>query len=123
MVGGIGAQDFNIRGLGAQRPTGQIQTPPPVDDDAAFNFLESWTSSATPDTGGGQLSLDKMLKLQSSGGSEVPQAVATQPPVEKTDDHVAREIEFLVKTNRNVFKAHSGALGSEGMGDGWNLSH
>ena len=123
MVGGIGAQDFNIRGTGALRPNGQLHTPPPVDDDAAFNFLESWTSSSTaPDTSN-QLSLDKMLQLQSGGGSAVPQTVAELPPKEKNDDHVAREIEFLVKTNRNVFKAHSGALGSEGMGDGWNLSH
>ncbi len=118
MVGGIGGQGFNIPGVGATRPTGQIQTPAaPVDDDAAFNFLESWTSNSTEKS---QLSLNDMLKLQSSGGSTVPQTVA-EPPA-KSEEHLTREIEFLVKTNRNVFQAH-GSLGSAGISDGWNLSH
>ncbi len=118
-MNGIGGQGFNIPGIGATRPAGPIHTPPPVDDDAAFNFLESWTSSAAPQQG--QLSLNDMLKLQSSGGSEVPQTVVEKPP-EKSEEHLTREIEFLVKTNRNVFQAH-GALGSAGIADGWNLSH
>lgn len=118
MMNGIGTQGFNVPGVGATRQTGPIHTPPPpVDDDAAFNFLESWTSNSTEK---GQLSLNDMLKLQSSGGSEVPQTVA-EPPA-KTEDHLTREIEFLVKTNRNVFQAH-GSLGSAGISDGWNLSH
>lgn len=119
MVGGIGGQGFNVPNIGVTRPTGQIHTPPPVDDDAAFNFLESWTSNSTPE---GTLSLDKMLQLQSSGGSAVPQTVAELPPPEKTEENLTREIEFLVKTNRNVFQAH-GSLGSAGISDGWNLAH
>ncbi|MBN9418799.1 MAG: hypothetical protein J0I12_25330 [Candidatus Eremiobacteraeota bacterium] len=118
MINGIGGQGFSIPGVGATRPTGPIHTPPPVDDDAAFNFLESWTSSPSEK---GQLSLNDMLKLQSSGGSEVPQTVMEKPP-EKTEENLTREIEFLVKTNRNVFQAH-GSLGSAGISDGWNLSH
>lgn len=119
MMNGIGTQGFNMPGVGATRPTGNIHTPPPVDDDAAFSFLESWTSNSTEK---GQLSLNDMLKLQSSGGSAVPQAVAEARPPEKTEEHLTREIEFLVKTNRNVFQAH-GSLGSAGISDGWNLSH
>lgn len=117
MVGGIGGQGFNIQGVGATRPSLPTHTPPPVDDDAAFNFLESWTSNSTEK---GQLSLNDMLKLQSSGGSAVPQTVA-EPAPEKSEEHLTREIEFLVKTNRNVFQAH-GSLGSAGISDGWNLS-
>ena len=118
MVGGIGGQGFHIQGVGATRPSSPAPTPPPIDDDAAFNFLESWTSKPSAD---GSLSLSKMLELQSSGGSAVPQTVAELPPPEKTEEHLTREIEFLVKTNRNVFQAH-GALGSAGIADGWNLS-
>lgn len=120
MISGFGGQDFNVRGLG---PTNNARVQTPVqheDDDAAFRFLESWSSS--PDSSG-QLSLDKMLQLQHSGGSEVPQKVVTEPKPQLTgDDEAAAQIEFLIKSNRKTFQAH-GALGSAGISDGWNLAH
>ncbi|MFN8610003.1 MAG: hypothetical protein U0931_20850 [Vulcanimicrobiota bacterium] len=123
MISGLGGQDFNIRGVGG---VGNVRSNAPVqpaqveDDDAAFRFLESWSSS--PDSSG-QLSLDKMLQLQSTSGSEVPQKVVTEPkPLPTTDDDAAAQIEFLVKSNRKTFQAH-GALGSAGLSDGWTLAH
>jgi hypothetical protein len=121
MIQGLGGQDYNIRGVGN---VANLRSNAPVqqeDDDAAFRFLESWSSS--PDSGGA-LSLDKMLQLQQVGGSSVPQTVVTEQPKPeaKSDDQAAAEIEFLIKTNRKTFQAH-GALGSAGIADGWNLSH
>ncbi|MBS2036809.1 hypothetical protein JST97_17595 [bacterium] len=123
MISGMGGQDFNIRGVGSTtslRSNAPVQPAPQEDDDAAFRFLESWSSS--PDTSG-QLSLDKMLQLQSTSGSEVPQKVITEPkPQITSDDEAAAQIEFLIKSNRKTFQAH-GALGSAGISDGWNLAH